>query len=81
MKKHLLFTVSLVCGVIGMMGGFWPSLSSAQEGILTDDATVALAKPARSSRMAEGTLRVVGPLGTAKYQNAYLKFGRASFFL
>ena len=74
MKQHLLVKASIVSVFVVMMGFFWPSQSDATEAILTDDATVAVAKPAGSSRMSASALRVVGPLNNKSEQNAYLKF-------
>ena len=74
MKQHLFVKAAIVSLFVGMMGVFWPSQSHATEAILTDDATVAVAKPASSSRRPASKLCVVGPLGIETEQNAYLKF-------
>jgi hypothetical protein len=69
MKQQLLVSV-----FVGMMGFFGPNQSEATEAILTDDATVAVAKPAGSSRMPVSSLHVVGPLDSNGEQDAFLKF-------
>jgi hypothetical protein len=74
MKRHLLVKATMVSVSVVMMGFFWPGQSDATEAILTDDATVAVAKPANSSRMPARTLRVLGPLNSRSERNSYLKF-------
>ena len=76
--KHQLFVKAAIVGLfVGMMGVFWPGQSHATEAILTDDATVAMDKPAGSSRMTASYLCVGGLPGdndNDDRQNAYLKF-------
>ena len=74
MKQQLFVKAAIVSLFVGMMGIFWPSQSNATEAILTDDATVAVAKPASDSRMPAGNLHVVRILNNKSEQNAYLKF-------
>src|SRR5579862_6010954 len=74
MKQHLLLKAAMVSVSVGMMGFFWPGQSDATEAILTDDATVAVAKSANSSRMSIRVLGVVGPLNNKSERNSYLKF-------
>ena len=69
MKQQLLVSV-----FVGMMGVFWLNQSEATEAILTDNATVAVAKPAKTSLMPVSYLHVVGPLGSRTEEDAYWKF-------
>src|SRR5579859_2879945 len=78
MKRHLLVRATIVSMSAVMMGFFWPSESDATEAILTDNATVAVAKPARSSRESVRALGVVGPRNNRREQNTYLKFDFSS---
>ena len=73
MKKQLLLAVSA-----GLLGICLANSARATEAILTDNATVAVARPAGSSRMPVSNLRVVGPLGSRAEQNAFLKFDLAT---
>src|ERR1700693_5688682 len=74
MKQHSLVKAPIISALIAMVVFFWPGQSDATEAILTDDATVAVAKPANGSRMSVRVLRVVGPLNNKSEENAYLKF-------
>ena len=69
MKKQLLLAVSA-----GLLGICLANSALAAEAILTDNATVAVTRPAGSSRMPASNLRVVGPLGSRAEQNTFLKF-------
>src|SRR5580704_2884467 len=78
MKRHLLVKATIVSLFVTMMGFFWSGQSDATEAILTDDATVAVARPARSSRMSIRALGVVGPRNSRSEQDTYLKFDLSS---
>jgi len=69
-KQKLL--VSLFVGIAGLFCG--SSQLQAQEAILTDNATVAVANPAKSSRLPAADLAIVGPLGSKTELDAFLKF-------
>ena len=60
---------------VGIMGFLFAPQLQAQEAILKDDATVLIAaRTAAGSRQVASYLHVVGPLGSASEQDAFLQF-------
>ena len=74
LKQHFFVKAAIFSVVVWVMGFFWINQSGAQEAILTDDATVAIAHRANGSRMTAASLRVVGPLDDRNEEDAFLKF-------
>ena len=74
MKKQTVVKMWSVSILIGLLGILSVRQAAAQEGVLTDDATVAVALSAGSSRQSASTLHVSGPVSNRSRMNVYIKF-------